>query len=879
MEIKKLQVLNGSNIWSTTRKNLIQMKLDIGELEFRPTNTIEGFAERIKKLIPSLYSHRCSEGVPGGLFSRIDTGTWMGHVIEHIALEIQCLAGMETGFGRTRETNISGIYNVVFSYIDQEAGLYAARVSVDIAQALIDGKPYDITDDIQNLKSIFNNNQLGPSTRSIVEEAVSRKIPYFRLNNHSLVQFGYGASQRRIEATITDATSHIGVEIACDKEQTKELLMQSCIPVPAGSVCTLENEMVQVVGELGFPIVIKPVNGNHGKGATININNMQVAAAAFAAAQIYGEEVIVEKYVYGSDFRILVVNHKVVAASKRNPAHVVGNGVNSVQELIDIVNQDARRGDGHDNVLTKILVDQDTLMVLNKQNITLKSIPSKDEVIQLKSTANLSTGGTSEDVTDQLHLYNKLMAEQISRIVGLDICGIDIVAQDLQKPLNQNGGAVLEVNAAPGFRMHTAPHKGKPRNVAAAVVDILFPVNKSPRIPIVAVTGTNGKTTTSRLVSYMASNQGYCTGLTTSDGIYINNQLVEKGDTTGPQSAHKILKSPSVEFAVLETARGGILRSGLGYDQCDIGILTNISEDHLGLNDINTLDDLARVKSVVIESIKSEGWAVINADDKYCMDIALAVDCNKAYFSLNPYDNLVVELINSGAPVAVLKGTNVELYNNGSVVFSSNVSLMPLTIGGQALFMVQNILAAAIAGFLSGFDTENIVSSLRSFEPNEKNTPGRMNVFQFGNSWLMVDYAHNPAGFRAVADFLKQVSVTSKTGIIAGVGDRRDEDLVSCGSIAAEMFNHIIIRQDKDLRGRSENEIVDLLVKGIRQTSSEVTFEVISNEEQAILHALNVAAPDSCVVAFCDNVEGVIGYVQQLQSDFAKKEVVEKVAV
>ena len=377
----------------------------------------------------------------------------------------------------------------------------------------------------------------------------------------------------------------------------------------------------------------------------------------------------------------------------------------------------------------------------------------------------------------------------------------------------------------------------------------------------------------------MASNQGYCTGLTTSDGIYINNQLVEKGDTTGPQSAHKILKSPSVEFAVLETARGGILRSGLGYDQCDIGIVTNISEDHLGMNDINTLDDLARVKSVVIESIKSDGWAVVNADDSYCMDIASDVDCNKAYFSLNADDNAVLQLINSGAPVAILKGEDLELYSNCSIVFSSNVSLMPLTIGGQALFMVQNILAAALAGFLSGFDTENIISSLRSFAPNEKNTPGRMNVFQFGNSWLMVDYAHNPAGFRAVADFLKQVDVTSKTGIIAGVGDRRDEDLITCGSIAAEMFDHIIIRQDKDLRGRSEDEIIDLLVRGIKQKSQEVTYEIIANEEQAILHALTAATPDSCVVAFCDNVEGVIGYVQYLQQSFSKSAITEKVAV
>jgi cyanophycin synthetase len=879
MEIIKLQVLNGSNIWSTQRKKLIQMRLDIGELEFRPTNTIEGFSERIKSLIPTLYSHRCSEGEPGGFFSRVESGTWIGHVIEHIALELQCLAGMETGFGRTRETNISGIYNVVFSYIDQDAGLYAARVSVDIAQALINGTPYFINDDIDNLKTIFQKNQLGPSTNSIVQEAAARNIPYFRLNNHSLIQLGYGANQRRIEATVTDETSYLGVGTACNKELTKELLMQSGIPVPEGKVCVNEEQMLQTIKNLGFPIVIKPLDGNHGKGATINITDLQEARSAFMHAKEYGEQVIVEKFIVGSDFRILVVNHKVVAAAKRIPAHVIGNGINSIMELIEQVNADPRRGEGHDNVLTKIVVDIDTIGILEKNNLTLESIPLKNVFIQLKSTANLSTGATSEDVTDTLHLSNCLMAEQISRIIGLDICGIDIMAPDLHLPLSQNTGVILEVNAAPGFRMHVAPDVGKSRNVAAAVVDMLFPEDKSPRIPIVAVTGTNGKTTTSRLISFMASNAGYCTGLTTSDGIYVNSQLIEKGDTTGPQSAHKVLKNPSVEFAVLETARGGILRSGLGYDQCNIGIITNISEDHLGMNDINTLDDLANVKSVVLESICKDGWAVINADDSYCIKIASDVECNKAYFSLNPENEDVQNLILSGAPVAVLNGADIEIFRDTNLIFSSNAALMPLTLGAQALFMVQNVLAASLSGLLSGFSTESIITSLRTFTPDSKNTPGRMNVFQFNNCWLMVDYAHNPAGFKAVADFMKQVNVTSKTGIIAGVGNRRNEDIIACGSISAEMFDHIIIRQDKDLRGRSEQEITQLLLEGITAKSSAVTYEVISNEKQAILHALSSAPEDSCIVAFCDSVEDVIDYVEYLQNSFKASKLTVKEAV
>ncbi|KFF01433.1 cyanophycin synthetase, partial [Chryseobacterium luteum] len=583
MKIEKIQALRGPNIWSIRRKKLIQMRLDLEEMENYPTNKIDGFRERIEKLIPSLLTHRCSEGEEGGFFHRIETGTWMGHVIEHIALEIQTLAGMDVGFGRTRETKSPGVYNVVFNYIEENAGIYAAEEAVNIAQALIDNKEYDINACIQKLKEIRERVRLGPSTGSIVEEAVSRKIPWIRLGTNSLVQLGYGVNQQRFQATITGKTSSIAVDIACNKELTKKMLHDAAIPVPVGDLVIDEESLSAVIKKIGYPIVLKPLDGNHGKGSSINVNDWEAAKTGLEHAQKYSKKVIVEKYITGYDFRVLVINNKMVAAARRVPAHVIGDGELSLQELIDKENRDPRRGYGHENVLTEIEVDKDTSELLEKLQYTLETVPQKGEIVYLKSTANLSTGGTSIDVTDMVHPENITMAERVSKIIGLDVCGIDIMAENLTQPLKESGAAIIEVNAAPGFRMHLAPSEGLPRNVAAPVVDMLYPQGKPFTIPIIAVTGTNGKTTTTRLISHIVKSNGYRVGFTTSDGIYIQNTMLSKGDTTGPLSAEFVLKDPTVEFAVLETARGGILRSGLGYSQCDIGVLTNIEEDHLGL--------------------------------------------------------------------------------------------------------------------------------------------------------------------------------------------------------------------------------------------------------------------------------------------------------
>lgn len=863
MKIIKVQALSGPNIWSIQRKKLIQMRLDLEEIEQFPTNKIDGFRERIEAMLPTMIEHRCSEGCRGGFFSRVESGTWMGHVIEHIALEIQSLAGMETGFGRTRETKTPGTYNVVFSYTEENVGLFAAESSVAIAEALIAGKEYDVDADLQKMREIRERVRLGPSTGSIVEEAVSRNIPWIRLGTNSLVQLGYGINQMRFQATITCKTSSIAVDIACNKEQTKKMLEMASIPVASGSICIDEESLAEVIKKIGYPIVLKPLGGNHGKGASINVTNWEDAVSGLAFAQEYGKRVIVEKFITGFDFRILVIDNKLVAAAKRVPAHVIGNGKDNIQQLIDTTNLDPRRGYGHENVLTQIDVDRDTEDLLEKLDYTLETIPRIGEIVFLKSTANLSTGGTSVDVTDMMHPENIFLAERISRVIGLDICGVDIMAENLTQPLKENGGVILEVNAAPGFRMHLAPSEGLPRNVAAPVIDMLYPPGKSCRIPIIAVTGTNGKTTTTRLLAHIVKNNGFKVGFTTSDGIYIQNHMMEKGDTTGPLSAEYILRDPTVEFAVLETARGGILRSGLGFTLCDIGIITNIQEDHLGLSDIHTLDDLARVKATVVKSIKKSGWAVLNGDDEQCVKLGQDLNCNIAYFSLSEDSDFIKKLCAEGKTVAVYENGYITIKKGEWKIRIERATHVPLTLGGKAKFMIANVLAATLASYLWGFKTEDISLSLQTFIPSAAQTPGRMNIFEFKKFKVLIDFAHNASGYKGVEEYLQSVDATKKIGIIAGVGDRRDEDIRECANIAARMFDHIIIRQEKYLRGRTEDEIINLILEGIKTSGKTVTYEIIPKETEAIKHAINCAEEGSFITALSDVVTNAIDIVQE----------------
>ncbi|HYF03176.1 MAG TPA: cyanophycin synthetase, partial [Patescibacteria group bacterium] len=816
MKILEIRAMRGPNYWSVWRHKLIVMTLDLEDYEEKPTDKIPGFLERIEKMFPDMYEHRCSEGVRGGFFQRVSEGTWLGHVIEHIALEIQTMAGMDVGFGRTRAAGPKGVYHVVFAYEDEQAGRYAANAAMEIALALAENREYTkLQEDLATMKQLHEGGKLGPSTEALVEEAEMRGIPCIRLNRHSLVQLGYGICQKRMEAAVTSKTSNIAVEIAGDKENTKNLLQFSGIPVPQGTTIATVEELKEAVASYEYPLVIKPLNGNHGRGATIDIKNWDAALEAFATAKEHSHYVIVEEFIKGHDYRLLVINSKFAAAAKRTPAMVKGDGKSTISQLIEEVNKDPRRGRGHDKVLTKIIVDEHTLHILKEKELTLESILPEGEILHLKATANLSTGGTAEDVTDIVHPYNIFLAERAASIIGLDICGIDIISQDISVAMNRNGGAVIEVNAGPGLRMHLAPTEGLGRNVAKPIIDMLFPAGSSYRPPIVAVTGTNGKTTTSRLIAHMAKTAGFKTGYTTTEGVYIQDRLVQSGDCTGPLSAEFVFRDPTVEFCVLESARGGILRGGLAFKNCDVGVVTNIAPDHLGLKGINSIEDLARVKSIIVETVLPDGYAVLNADDDLVYRMRDNLDCNIALFSMDENNERIQDHIYYGGLAAVYENGYITIMQGKWKNRVMRAADIPLTLGGRATFMIQNILAAVLAAHVRKFDMRKIRMSLKNFLPSPKNTPGRMNIFPFKNFELMVDYAHNPAGMRAVAEFLKNVEATVKVGIVAGVGDRRDEDIREVGQIAAEMFDEIIIRFDRDLRERSADNILALLKEGI----------------------------------------------------------------
>ncbi len=865
--------MRGPNYWSVRRERLIVMVLDLEEMEELPTNKCPGFLDRLKAMFPTMYSHRCSEGCEGGFFMRVEEGTWMGHVIEHIALEIQTLAGMDTGFGRTRGYGEKGVYSVVFSYIEENAGRYAARVAVDICQALIEGKDYDLEPDLQEMRELREAERLGPSTGSIVEEAASRGIPWIRLNKYSLCQLGYGANQKRIQATVTSETSSIGVELACDKEDTKYLLEQAEIEVPRGDIISRERSLKETCEHIGYPLVIKPIDGNHGRGISVDVRSYEDAVKAFHAAKEVSRRVIVENYIRGEDYRLLVINNTFVAAALRSPAHVIGDGKSTITELVAEVNTDPRRGYGHEKELTAITINDLTKTIIADAGYAEDSVLAQGEKLILKDTANLSTGGTAEDVTDIVHPANVAMAERISKIIDLDICGIDIMTTDISKPLSETGGAVLEVNAGPGFRMHLAPTKGLPRNVAAPVVDKLFPQKGDQgRIPIVAITGTNGKTTTSRLIAHMAKMSGYRVGYTTSDGVYIQNRLLMKGDCTGPQSAEFVLKDPTVNFAVLECARGGILRAGLGFSKCDIAIVTNISADHLGLKGIHTIEQLARVKSVVPETVLPDGYAILNADDDLVYEMRKSVNCNVALFSMDEDNPRIKALQRKGGITAVYENGYVTLCRGTWKMRIMKAETIPLTYGGRAKFMIQNILPAVIASNVRGISIEDMKAALETFLPSASQTPGRLNLFEFNKFKILLDYAHNPAGMRALQKFTNEIEASVKVGVVAGIGDRREEDNNEIGSIAAEMFDEIIIRQDKHLRGRTEKELIAMLRKGILSKYPEKKITVIPSEKEAIHHAVENAIEGSLIVLCSDVVPDALELVKQLKEKEQQEE-------
>lgn len=873
MKMLSSNVYVGPNVYA--HFPVIRHIVDIGILEKYPSVKLgTEFIDGLISNLPSLDQHGCSYGEPGGFIRRLkeDEGTWIAHIWEHVTLELQCVAGTEVTFGKTRTTGTAGEYNMVFQYKQRDVGLEAAILA---RKLLISLMPENIKDQLQTtIEDDFDfqqemadfirfaqRKQFGPSTQSLVDAAEKRDIPWLRLNEYSLVQFGHGKYQQRIQATITSETKHIAVEISCDKEDTHNLLNDLGLPVPQQRMAYSDVQAVKMAKSIGYPVVLKPLNANHGRGVSIDLTTEEQVITAFAFAREHGTSraVLVESFLTGLDHRMLVVNGELVAVAKRVPGHVIGDGLNTISQLVDIINEDPRRGVGHEKVLTQLELDTQAMRLLAEADFTEETVLPKGEIFYLRSTANLSTGGTAIDMTDVVHPDNKTMAERAVQAVGLDVGGVDFLTADITQSYKDIGGGIVEVNAAPGFRMHVAPSEGKPRDVAGKVIDMLFPPALPTRIPIAGITGTNGKTTTSRMLSHILKNAGHVVGMTSTDGVYVDGQLSVKGDMTGPVSSQIVLRDPSVDIAVLETARGGIARSGLGYLESDVAACINVQEDHLGLRGIDTLEQLAEVKRIVVEVAKDS--VVLNADDPHCLKMA---DHTKAkhicYVTMNTGHSLVREHIRAGGRAVVLeKGINgdmITIFDNGTHIPLLWTHLIPATLEGKALHNVQNAMFAAGLAYCLGKPLDSIQQGLRTFTTTFYQAPGRMNVFDEHNFRVILDYAHNADGVRCMSELASKLEVNGKRiTVLAGPGDRRDEDIANIAKAAAGHFDIYICKADDNRRGRGVDEVPQMLAAALKAEGiKDSQIYCISDEVEAIEKGLELASADDLLMVFGDAI-------------------------
>jgi len=874
MKILATNVYVGPNLYAHFR--VIRHQVDIGVLEEWPSTRLgAAFTDALVEALPGLSNHGCSYGEPGGFLRRLreDEGTWMAHIWEHAAIEMQNMAGSNVSFGKTRSMGTPGQYNMVYEYMQKDVGLEAARISRQLLLSLLPPElkkelreeiepDFDFAVERDAFIRFAQRKELGPSTASLVKAAEEREIPWLRLNKYSLVQFGHGRYQQRIQATITSKTPHIGVEISCDKEDTHNLLRDLGLPVPQQRMVQSEREALRAAHRIGFPVVVKPLDANHGRGVSINLTENEQVATAFGVAleNARGRSVLVESYIEGMDHRMLVVNNELVAVAKRVPGHVVGDGKHSIAELVDIVNQDPRRGIGHEKVLTRLELDHQAERLLAKAGLAPDSVLPEGEVFYLRSTANLSTGGTAIDMTDVVHPDNREMAIRAIQAVGLDVGGVDFLTRDITRSYKDVGGAIVEVNAAPGFRMHVAPSEGKPRDVSGKVMDMLFPPGSPARIPVASITGTNGKTTTSRMLAHILKTAGHTVGMTSTDGVYIDGRLSVKGDMTGPASAHIVLRDPTVDVAVMETARGGLLREGLGYRRCDVSACLNVASDHLGLKGIDTLEQLAEVKRIPIEVARDT--AVLNADDELCLRMADYTEAQHVcYVTMNPAHALVKEHIRAGGRAMVLEqginGDMITLYDNGTHYQLLWTHLIPATIEGKASHNVQNAMFAAALAFSLGKSLEDIRHGLRTFDSTYFQAPGRMNVFDEHPFRVILDYGHNAAAIASISQLVDRLEARGRRiCVLAAPGDRRDEDILAIAAEAAGHYDHYICKADDHRRGRGEDEVPRMLHGQLVESGVDADrIEVIPSEAQAVQAALAMAREGDLVVIFGDNIK------------------------
>jgi cyanophycin synthetase len=852
MKILDIQILRGPNFWSSEHKKLIVLHVHLNELTESQTRDL---VQKAVQVFPGLsVNYHIQDCLCTGIVQ----------VVKYLALEIQNSAGFNCSFRKSKAGASKGEYFIVYEYELEQPGEFAAEAAIRITEAFIQNNDPQIENELQKIQQIRKKYDIGPTSHYLLSEILQRNIPCRQFENGSLMTIGYGTKQKKIRTAVTDSTSGLGMEIVGDKDETKKILNEAGIPVPQGIIVYSEKGLTERIHEVRFPLVVKPLDGNHGRGVTTNINSLEKALVGYELARKISRTVIVEEFIKGNDYRFLIINYKLVAVAKRTPANITGNGKSTIRELIDEENKNTMRGSSAAHVLAQIKVDSVTENILSEHNFTLDSILPDEQNLVLKGTANISAGGTAEDVTDRVHPETRFTVERIARLFNLDICGVDILASSIDVPFTREVGAVIEVNAGPGLRMHSNPQIGKSRNVAAPIIDMLMPTEADARIPVIAVTGTNGKTTTTRLIAHLAKHIGYTPGYCTTDGIYIDNHLTHTGDCTGFRSAQDVLFDPGINFAVLECARGGILKSGLGFSNCDISIVTNVTEDHIGLKGINSLEDMARVKAVVAKTTRKEGYSILNAENDLCYKIKDELDCHVALFSTKKENERIREHLEKGGIAAVIHEKQFVICKGKEIIPIEKIEDVPLTLDGKASYMIKNVLPAILAAYLTGMTPEQIRKGLNCFYPSPLLTPGRMNIYNFSRFKLMVDYAHNTDGFYELKRFLDQLEDSPKTGIIAVPGDRRDDDIRNIGLISATMFDRIIIKHDTDLRGRTHDELNNLLIEGIKQLNKEVPTQIISEEKEAIDTALAEAEKGSFILVATSTVAETIDYVNQL---------------
>jgi cyanophycin synthetase len=874
MGVKEVGVYRGPHYFSHTP--MIRIQLDLGRMEEWPTNRIPGFTEALLAMLPGVGRHGCSLKVRGGFEKRLREGTWLGHVVEHVALELQTLAGSRAVRGKTRSVpGKPGLYNIMFAYNEEKVGLMAGRVALELVDSLLppdlaglEGLDrvyqmrggFDFEASLEALKRMVRRTALGPTTRALVDEAVRRDIPVMRLDERSLIQLGHGKHQQKIRASITGRTSLVATDTAGDKSFTKKLLDEAGVPVPRGVVVRSEDDAVREGRRLRYPLVVKPLDGNHGRGVTIGVTGEDQLRFGFRQAQeqAKGRDVIIEQFFPGNDHRILVVGGKMIAVAERIPARVVGDGVSTIRQLVDEVNQDPRRGEGHENVMTRIKIDPLVEEYLARIGLTPDSIPEAEQVVQLRATANLSTGGTAVDRTNEIHPDNAEIARRAALIVGLDVAGVDFVCPDISRSIRETGGGVIEVNAAPGLRMHIEPSEGAPRDVAKPIIEMLFPRGSRSRVPVLAITGTNGKSTVGRMTKHILRYTGCTVGLTSTTGVYVNDILTHEGDATGPRSARMILRDPTVEVAVLETARGGLLREGLAYGEADIAACLNVTADHLGLKGIETVEQLANVKSVVVEAVRRNGYSILNADDPLCVKMARRVGGRLVWFSLcggAEMSPLVREHIDRGGSAVVrepgTEGGLIAMYEDGRREFIMKAGDIPATLHGMAEFNVANALAAIAMALAHGVPILTIRSAMTNFRSTFEQNPGRLNVHDAHGFRVIVDYAHNAAGLEALGKVVRGLSHRYKRtiGTVSMAGDRRDEDIRELGRIAGGMFDQLIFREDPATRGRPRGEVMGLLREGAHEAGrSDEHIHLVAGEAASTAAGLAMARPGDLLI-------------------------------